>query len=160
MTPNLQMEQFSIAYVRAIAACAGYRIGTVYPDLDSMDGILVSDSGRRPRIEFQLKATSQEILRNGTLHFPLPINNYNDLRTEDPRIPRILIVVLIPEELDNWLSQTDEELCMRHCAYWTSLRSRPTVPNSSSVTVHIPLTNMFNKEELTDLMDEAERGIL
>lgn len=132
----------------------------MYPDLDSMDGILVSDSGRRPRLEFQLKATSQDILRNRTLYFPLPINNYNDLRIEYPRIPRILIIVLMPEEIDNWLSQTDEELCMRHCAYWISLRSRPAVLNTSSITVHIPLADMFNKEQLTDLMDRAERGML
>ncbi|MCY4652548.1 MAG: DUF4365 domain-containing protein [Dehalococcoidia bacterium] len=160
MTPNLQMEQFSIANIGAVAAQAGFRTGAVYPDLDSMDGIFVGDSGRRPRVEFQLKATSQDILRDGVLHFPLPINNYDDLRLEEPRIPRILIVVRMPEEVEDWLSQSDEELCMRRCAYWISLRSRPSVSNTSSVTVHIPLTNMFNKEQLTDLMDKAERGIL
>ena len=160
MTPNLQMEQFSIAYIRAVAAQSGYRTGTVYPDLDSMDGILVGDSGRRPRIEFQLKATSQNILRDRLLHFPLPINNYDNLRIEDPRLPRILIVVRVPEEIDSWLSQTDESLCMRHCAYWISLRGLPGVPNTSSVTVHVPLSNMFNSEQLTDLMDKAEEGML
>ena len=160
MTPNLQMEQFSIAYIRAVASCAGYRIGDVYPDLDSMDGILVSDAGRRPRIDFQLKSTSQNILRDGMLHFPLPINNYDDLRLEEPITPRILIVVRMPKDIEDWLSQSDEELSMRHCAYWISLRSDPSVPNTSSVTIHIPLTNMFNREQLADLMDKAERGTL
>ena len=59
---------------------------------------------RGPRIEFQAKATSQDILRENHLAFPLPIGNYKDL-SQDAMIPRILIVVLMPQERAQWLSQ-------------------------------------------------------
>ena len=88
MTLNLKMEQFSLAYIRAVVASAGYQMVRPEPDTDSVDGILMSDFGSRPRIEFQAKATAQDIVRSGNLHFPLPIKNYNELiiHTKVPRI--------------------------------------------------------------------------
>ncbi len=53
-----QMDLLSLAYVKVVAAVAGYAVtpGT-YPDNDSVDGTLVADRGRRPRVDFQAKAT-------------------------------------------------------------------------------------------------------
>lgn len=42
MTVNMQMEQFSLAYIRAVAARGGYQVTRPEPDLDSVDGILMS----------------------------------------------------------------------------------------------------------------------
>ena len=41
MTLNLQMEQFSLAYIRAVAASAGYQMVRPEIDIDSVDGILM-----------------------------------------------------------------------------------------------------------------------
>ena len=157
MNLNEQKELFSLAYIRAVAACAGYQ--TIRPELDndSVDGMLIADFGRRPRIDFQAKATSQQIVRGENIHFALPIKNYDDLRA-DTRTSRILIVVLMPEEKRQWLTQTQEQLCLRHCGYWISLEGHQMVSNTTSVTVHIPLDNMFNVEQLVDLMTKVEKG--
>ena len=157
MNLNEQKEQFSLAYIRAVAACAGYQ--TIRPELDndSVDGILISDFGPRPKIEFQAKATSQQIVRSDNIHFALPIKNYNDLRRHT-RTPRILIVVLMPSDTSQWLTQNHEQLCLRHCGYWLSLEEHQEVSNTTSVTVHIPLVNMFNAEQLVDLMTKVEKG--
>ncbi len=88
--------------------------------------------------------------------FPLPIGNYKDL-SQDAMIPRILIVVLMPQEWAQRLYQTSSELCLRHCAYWLSLKGQPPVPNTTSVTVHIPVTNIFGSEQLAALMEKVER---
>ena len=157
MTPNMQMEQFSLAYVRAVAAAGGYQVTRPEPDIDSVDGVLMSGLGRRPRIDFQAKATSQDLLQSGTIHFPLPIKNYDDLRAET-RTPRMLIVMRGPGEDTDWLSQTDAELCLYHCAYWLSLAGRPSVQNTSSVTVHIPTANIFDRAQLDGLMNRANEG--
>ncbi len=157
MPPNLQMEQFSLAYIRAVAATAGYQVIRPEPDVDSVDGVLMASFGRRPRIEFQAKATARDILRADSLHFPIPVKNYNDLRA-DTRTPRILIVVLVPQEEDQWVNQTTNELCLRHCGYWLSLEGRPAVPNISSVSVAIPVANIFNGAQLCDLMTKANAG--
>ncbi len=155
MTPNLQMEQFSLAYIRAVAASAGYQMVRPEPDTDSLDGILMSDFGSRPRIEFQAKATAQDIVRSGNLHFPLPIKNYNELRNST-RTPRILIVVLMPRDPNQWVNQTEEELCLRRCGYWVSLEGRSTVTNTSNITVRLPLSNMFNGPQLHALMNKVK----
>ena len=157
MTLNQQMEQLSLAYIRAVAAEAGYQVTRPEPDIDSVDGVLMASFGRRPRIDFQAKATAQDILREDSLHFPIPVKNYNELRA-DTRTPRILIVVLMPREEHQWLSQTEDELCLRRCAYWLSLEGRLPVPNKSSVSIKIPTTNIFSRTQLCELMTKANAG--
>lgn len=159
MNPNMQMEQFSLAYIRAVAAVAGYQMTRPEVDDDSIDGVLMADFGRRARIELQAKATAQGLIRDDTIHFSLSVKNYNDLRA-DTQTPRILIVVLMPREEHLWVNQTEDELCLHHCAYWLSLEGQPTVQNTTSVTVHIPTINIFNKVQLQELMTRADRGIL
>lgn len=157
MYRNTIKERFSLAFIEAVASKAGFYVDEPRVDYDSVDGTLKADFGRRPRIDFQAKATSQDIVRQRNLHFPLPIKNYDDLRT-DPINPRLLIVVLMPEDDSEWLSQSSEELCLRHCAYWTSLRGRPPTRNRSTVTIQIPVGNIFSSEQLSELMRKAERG--
>ena len=94
MTLNLHKELFSLAYIGAVAASAGYQMNTLKIDIGSVDGILMSGSSPRSLIKFQAKATSQDIVRGDNLHFRLPIKNYNDLRIPT-RTPHILIVVLM-----------------------------------------------------------------
>ena len=157
MDENFQKELFSMAYIRAVAAHVGYQVTIPEVDDDSVDGVLMADFGKRPRIEFQAKATSSDILKDGYVKFPLKIKNYDDLRA-DTRTPRILIVVLVPESNPDWLSQTPQELCLRYCAYWHSLKGEPEEANTSSVTVSIPEANMFGSAQLSDMMARAERG--
>ena len=157
MTPNLQMEQLSVTYVRAIAAKAGYQVMRPEPDIDSVDGVLLSSGGRRPRIDFQAKATSRIAPQDGTLRFPLPIKNYNDLRAETIT-PRILIVFLMPIDDNQWVSQTEDELCVRYCAYWRCLEDQPPTANVDNITVYMPSANVFSVEQLIALMGKVERG--
>ena len=158
MTPNMQMEHLSLAYIRAVAAAAGCHVTRPEIDMDSVDGILLSDSVGRPRIEFQAKATSRNLLRADGIHFPLPVKNYDDLRIVRPLIPRILIVLLMPVEETEWLTQTDDELCQRHCAYWHSLEGGPAMPNTQNVTVRVPLDHIFSVGQLNGLMDKVVLG--
>lgn len=154
---NEQKQQFSLAYIRAVAATASYKVAIPESDTDSVDGALMSDIGRRPRIEFQAKSTARDILGNDALRYELPIKNYDELRA-DVLTPRILVVVLMPDEKQDWISQTQDEMCLRYCGYWLSLRGEQPRLNTSSVTVRIPTTNIFNTDELTGLMQKAERG--
>ena len=153
----MRMEQFSLAYIRAIASVGGYQVGRPEPDVDSVDGILLASFGTRPRIDFQAKATSQALLLNGVIHFPLPVKNYDDLRA-NTRTPRLLIVLVMPGDNAVWLTQTADELCLRRCAYWLSLAGRPAVPNARTVTVQIPTANMFDRTQLDGLMSRANAG--
>lgn len=153
----MQKARFSLAYIEAVASVCGYQVVEPKVDRDSVDGILMADFGRRPRIEFQAKATSQNILSGNQLNFPLDIKNYDDLRIEAIN-PRILIVLLMPEKDSEWVQQTQEELCLHYCAYWKSLQGRPDSSNAYTVTVNLPTANVLAREQLIDLMQKAERG--
>ena len=157
MDLNQQKARFSLAYIESVASVAGFHVSEVTVDQDSVDGLFIGDFGRRPRIEFQAKATARDVVRGDQIHFPLPVKTYNDLRIESIN-PRILIVLIMPEEVKEWTIQTDEELCLRYCAYWLSLVGRPSTRNTSSVTVHVPKTNMFSSDQLVDMMQRTERA--
>ena len=157
MTPNLEMEQRSLVVVRAVAADAGFQVVRPEPDIDSVDGVLMASFGRRPRIEFQAKSTSRNIVNGDRLRFPLPVKNYDELRIAS-WTPRILIVALMPNDSELWLKQTDDELCLHSSAYWLSLSGMPERSNVASVTVTIPTANVFDRAQLDALMYRAEAG--
>jgi hypothetical protein len=163
VTENEQKQQFSIAYIHAVAARAGYACQANLVDDDSVD-ITLAASGwvhgkavlRSPRLEVQLKATAQEILRADHLAFPLPLKNYNDLR-ECSMVPRLLVVLFLPPSLSEWLEQTEDQMVSRRCAYWLSLFDQPEVVNAKTVTVQVPRKNCLTVDNLQTLMQHASR---
>ena len=157
MTPNLQMEQRSLVTISAVAAAAGFHV--VRPGFDdrSVDGVLVGRFGRRPKIEFQVKATSRDIIRGDSLRLRITVREYDELRMES-WVPRILIVVLMPLASEPWLSQSNDGLCLHSSAYWVSLAGLPPVSNAATVTVSIPNSNVFDRVQLEAMMNRAEAG--
>lgn len=53
---------------------------------------------------------------------------------------------------------TAEKLVMRRRAYWLSLRNCDATDNQSSITVRIPMRNVFDVDNLKALMDQSRRG--
>lgn len=153
------MEQYSLVYINAVAFLASYNVGSTYVDDDSIDGSFVSREGRRPRIEFQAKALSGDQLPENDMDFPfdLKIKNYNDLCAETI-VPRLLIVVLVPKDCNDWADQNESELVLRRCGYWVSLLGQPETSNTTTVRVKIPRANILSPENLKLLMDKVDRG--
>jgi hypothetical protein len=158
MELNDRKERFSLAYISAVAAHAGYKfLEATPPDKDSIDGFLIGQEGRRPMIAFQAKATGRDVLTDTDLIFVLSIKNYDDLRA-DTLVPRLLIVVLLPEAEADWLEHSEDELKLRRCGYWLSLSGLPETDNATSVTVHLPRTQVLTSEHLAVLMSRAGLG--
>ena len=153
-----QMEEFSRAYVRAIAAQAGCNPYNFDIDDDSIDlGIGINNS-KRTRLEIQLKCTGKPVdIHQETFFFDLSLKNYNDLRVESI-VPRLLVVVCVPEDSNAWTTQTEQELCLRHCGYWCSLMDMPDVENKVKIRVQIPRANIFSVEFLQDAMRRIAAG--
>jgi hypothetical protein len=107
----------------------------------------------------QLKSTSRDIQDDNSIRYPLKLKNYDDLRMDDFAIPRILVVVLIPETPEDWLTQSETELCIRGCGYWISLRGKPKTQNTNAVTVAIPRTNQFTVAALQSIMERISQGV-
>ena len=156
-----QKEQFSKAFVQAVATIAGY--GTYQPavDDDSVDlGVAARSSAntpRRPRLELQLKCTHVDEGGVEFLAYDLKLKNYEDLRA-DTIVPRILVVVLVPQDVNSWMEITDQEVCLRHCAYWLSLKDLPATSNAYKVRMQIPRAAKFTPQELQGLMVKINNG--
>ena len=163
MDINQQKEQFSNVYLQAVTTVAGYSVYKPSVDDDSVDWGVAAKGGtgpiRAPRLELQLKSTSSDIQDDKSIRYRLKLKNYDDLRMDDFAIPRILVVVLIPETPEDWLTPSATELCIRNCGYWISLRGRPETPNTNSVNVTIPKTNQFTVAALQSIMEGISQGV-
>jgi hypothetical protein len=162
MDENQQKEQFSNAYVRAVAATAGYNIYKPEVDDDSVDWGIGARGGkgttRSPKVELQLKCTSQDVVKQDHIAFPLPVKNYHDLRQIDYQVPRILVVVVAPQDVSAWLTQSEASLVLHCCGYWLSLRGREDVANVEKITVHVPRTQLFTVTALKQMMQRVADG--
>jgi len=157
-----QQEEFSRAFIYAISAAAGLKFrNAATPDDDSID-VEISARGprgttRSPHLEIQCKCQMSPAVGD-PISYPLKPKNYEDLRHSDYQVPRILVVVFVPEQVKDWTSQTEHEFTMRYCAYWASLRGLPPSSNEYSTTVHLPRAHLFDVAGLEMLMDRIGRG--
>jgi hypothetical protein len=157
MHETRRKEQFSLAFVIAVATIAGFAVEAVRIDDDSVDFWLVSRRKhyliQSPRIEVQVKCTAAHAVANGELHFPLPLKNYNELRAVDTHLPRLLFVVTVPKDLNDYIAVLPDGLFLRAKCYWVSLRGMTETSNSETVTVSIPAAQCVTPESLQILMD-------
>ena len=124
---NQLMEALSRAYVRTIAARAGVICDDVLQDYGvdlfirefAPVGKRYLDVGRQ--IDLQLKSTTRAALNDKSVLYDLDVPAYNLLRQLSP-VPRLLILVVLPEDPLLYLEQSEEQLLLRGCAYWLSLR--------------------------------------
>jgi hypothetical protein len=167
MDLNAQKEKFSEAYVLAVAATAGYSTYKYNLDDDSVDlgiaartipqpnGTIVT---RSPRLEVQLKCTASPIPSSNHISFSLKVKNYNDLKATDFVIPRILVVVLVPDNVTDWIQHSEAEMCIRRCGYWVSLRGEPATNNTTNIKIEIPRQNLFTVQALQAIMQRLAQG--
>ncbi|MCD7040989.1 DUF4365 domain-containing protein [Pseudomonas sp. MAFF 311095] len=159
MEENQKKAQFSVAYVKAIAAQIGFTTSIPDVDEDSVDIILkarnFSSLIRNPQLEIQLKCTADGGVDPTYLKFPLSIKNYNDLRGMDLVCPRYVFVLVVPESCGEWLTHDVDHAKIKHYCYWMSLSTSPAVLNSTSVTINIPKTQLLTAESMKSLMQSA-----
>lgn len=165
LPPTIQQEEFSRAYVAAIASAAGYSVEKRSVDVDCIDLSIHqrSDGESIPLIDhlgIQLKCTYAFTPQSGSLHFKLDIATYNNLRQRRLN-PRILVVVNVPRNVEDWLTHNGDAMILRHCAYWYDLQGMPAVNNNTSYTINIPEDRLFTVKEVRKIMNRlAEAGQL
>ena len=158
-------EELSINYLATIAAIRGIDYDTIRHDEDSTDGlvkkIISLDGGGRFNAELrvQLKCTSspsQYSEKDGIISYQLNVKNYNDLCTPATS-PIILGLLILPEDENEWVKWTSEELMIKGCMYWLSLANKPYSSNSGKVTVKIDKNNVLNSNSLHTLLEKIAK---
>ncbi|MEW6238122.1 MAG: DUF4365 domain-containing protein [Candidatus Omnitrophota bacterium] len=155
---SLQQEQFSNAYLQAIASVAGCVMAKPNIDDDSVDWTLSCKIEGRPKLDIQLKSTVDYDLKENIFKYDLETKNYRDLIISDILVPRILVVLFIPQDISEWLSQRHKELMLRRCAYWKSLKGFPPTENKNTIRVDIPYDNPFTVVALKEMMIKIGKG--
>jgi hypothetical protein len=162
MDTDQRKEQFSRAYVQAVAACAGYAWSMPSVDDDSVDMTLSRRGGagtiRSPRLDLQLKCKAAATPSEPQFSHSIKLKNYDDLREPAVLVPRILVVVLVPDDLNDWLAHSETELALRRCAYWISLRGSPPSLNQTSQTVQMIKAQTFTVTSLSAMMGRIAVG--
>ena len=155
MSPNFIQEQLSWAYVRAVTYRAGFRIYTPEVDDHGIDGTIESYDSGVNKVDFQLKATTRYEIRGSDVVYDLRVENYNRL-VQDNGLPRVLILYAMPSDDSLWLAQSEDELCLRECAYWVSLMGMDRSPRESGTTrrVRLPLSNIFSEDGLRRMFSQ------
>lgn len=156
MFANWCKEGFSEAYVRAIAARAGCYVQRRFDDVDRIDGDIrsYSDEGRFPSapLEFQLKASTTADVQDDAVIYDLSAAAHNRLCARQSSAPSILILVVMPQRLDDWLLESEEDLLLRRAAYWLSLEGREPTANANSKRIRIPRDNQLTVDSLYRIM--------
>lgn len=164
--PNIESE-LSYAYLHAVASKAGMscREANRHEDNNGIDAQLTAwlpyvDANTLTEVDLkiQLKATIAEPKDDG-LNYEYRLNGanrYNDLRSETIGIARILVVLFLPRDAAEWLNHTPNQLVLRRCAYWQSLRGAPDISAASAV-VKLPKAQLFSPEALIQLATRLSR---
>ncbi len=163
------MENLQIAYVNAVAAQAGkncdpptrdlgidMRVIDCIPDPDNPRGY--EDGG--PLFNCQLKASTRCKFDNGNLLFPIKVKAYNKLVNWKGIGIKILIAFHMPAEVSQWVSQSPDAMCLKHCCYWRELTGEPRSTKNPDTTIRIPIptSNIFNQQTILQLTDRARQG--
>jgi hypothetical protein len=157
-----RQDAFSGAYIRAICAAAGCGVEAVTLDNDKIDYLVrsrVRGSVRsKPQIDFQAKCEMSGEATENPVPYSLDLETYDNLRDPGVCIPRVLLLIRVPRDVEMWLNQTENELRLNHCAYWLSLKGAPASENTTSQTVYFPRENVFGISALQSMMVRTANG--
>ena len=164
---NIEAE-LSYAYLHAVASRAGFSCEYRNRHLDGagIDATITED-GRKLAdnsiltsfsVDIQLKATYRELPeQEGRFSYSLSIPHYKKLRLEEVASPRLLVVLRLPQNPEEWLQIDEDSLVAKRCTYWVSLRGASASTNQENQTVYIPRQNLLTPQSLTILMARFSR---
>jgi hypothetical protein len=158
-TLNDVQERLSIGVVTLIAARAGCEVNEYQVDRTSRDLTISPIAGRPISIDAQLKSTINLVHAEDVVKYDLDIKNYNDLRQTDVGVARILIVVDLHSDKNEWLKSEADRTIFCRCAYWASLYGEPATENESTIRITIPKSQILTPNELENIIERRYQKI-
>jgi hypothetical protein len=160
MTEEQIKEAISRNFVHLIASRSGFKCGDLLQDhgvdLVIRRAIARSQNGRTRylddgrSVDVQLKATTHGQLdfTAEAIKYDLAVKSYNDLvhrRNQGDLIPLILVLLVLPDDPNEWVTVSAEQLIVRRSAYWY----RPQIgsslsQNAATIRIDIPPSNVID----------------
>lgn len=151
-----QKEQISRAYVHALASQGGYTVGDWNVDKDGVD-VTLRDRGLM--IDFQLKCTQSPRVTRGGYSFDLDVETYDKLRSTERSAPGHLVLVVVPPNLDLWVTQHSDSLVLACHGYWACLHGRDSAVSRATTAISLPEDQQLSVKSMHGMFDMA-RSIL
>lgn len=159
--PTTQQETFQRSYLEAIVAAAGCILFEAKVD-DGIDAIIKHRSTKHQNdvdqwLQIQLKATGSGTPGpNGTVKAQFRKKRFELFATPTPTMHKIVVIMLQPPVVDDWMKASHENLKLMHCSYWVNIAGETTTANDPYV--HAPRTNIFDDRALCDIMARIGQG--
>jgi hypothetical protein len=161
MNENSKKEEFSYAYIHALTASFGYIIIRSDRAMDNrgFDCEIIGDEVEgvgAPRLMVQIKCTTPKYFEEfeDFYKYDLKVKNYNKLRQRS--IDRsILIIVIVPEESEEWIKVSNNQTILQKNAYYISLEGSPETSNTKTIKISIPKVNLLTQESLRQLLSNV-----
>lgn len=165
ITNQHRQEDLGQAYVSAVAAKAGFNLSSDKHDY-GYDGTVKDVANRGGRFvntgfgfDYQLKSSSNVTFNDDCLVYDLESKNYNDLTAEEGLFPKVLILFVLPKDEADWLTVTSNEMILKRCAWWCSLKGLPQTENESTKRISIPIGQIFSPSAAIEIMEKVKGGI-
>nr|WP_202443419.1 DUF4365 domain-containing protein [Streptomyces sp. SID8375] len=151
-----QKEQISRAYVHALASQGGYTVGEWNVDKDGVD-VTLRDRGLM--VDFQLKCTQSPRVVRGGYSFDLDIETYDKLRSTERSAPGHLVLLVVPPNLELWVTQHSDSVVLACHGYWACLHGRDSVASRATTAISLPEEQQLSAKSMRSMFNMA-RSIL
>jgi len=119
LTRAHRQEALSRAYIQAVAGCCGLSCG--FRDFDyGIDttlhairriGTTYDETGHK--LDIQAKSTTVAAAVPDEIVYDLEVDAHDRLRRLKPGTPRILVLLVLPNDEKDWISQSEDQLSLR-----------------------------------------------
>ena len=117
-----------------------------------------NDWKSKPELYIQLKGVSSPKYHNNYVSFELDAKTYRKLRNVVVKDRTLFCILCLDEDTSRWVECDGESLHLRRIMYWCKPETYKEIPESQqSITLRIPLKNVFNKEALHKMIEILSR---
>lgn len=154
-----QKEQFSRAYLLAVATKGGYTLASWNVDKDGVDATLRSGA---LMVDLQLKCTQAPRVSGNDFTYDLDVPTYNKLRDPDRSAPGYLALVVVPHNLGEWIMHEPERVLLSCHTYWAIIQDQPAPTSGKTTSVKMPRHQRLDASALEQMfrtsLDMIRRG--
>lgn len=174
ITIQHKQEQISKSFVIATAAAARVNLEITKEHDYGVDGTFMGVAARVQgidgngkehfrlvesgiKVDFQLKCSKQWRFEGDNVVWSIPNKTFNDMVTRpNYAVSLFLVLMCLPEDLDQWVTTSEEHLVLRRCCYYVKLVGAPKQNEGSNSQIEIPRVNVLTPDAVIALLAQEE----
>ena len=158
-------EEICFAYLQHICAYIGAELKRSGRPMDNgkVDATVSLPRGEGRsfplHLDVQLKCTSvPNFIDDEHISYQIDRELFDGLSSKNKSVPWLLFILILPEDVESWVSVEQNELIARGSMLWYDATGQVIKPDAKSTTVHIPVSNKVNKDSLYHFLIKQTEG--